>query len=112
MSGEKRRQNKRFNVNWPSRLLFVDRSLHAARVRDVSSGGVGFEYDIQIPNGTRINIEFTPLVNGKKYLVRAKGEVMFNMMLKGGAGFSHGLKFTLIPQEQFAQLTEILKSLE
>lgn len=111
MSEDKRKQ-KRFKVNWSSRLLLADRSLHSVRIRDVSSGGVGFEHAVQIPNGTEVNIEFSPMVGGKKYLIRAKGEVMFSMILSGSAGFSHGLKFTLVPREQFEQLTEILKSFD
>jgi len=110
MSEEQRKQ-KRFKVNWSSRLLFSDRSLHVARVRDISSGGLGFEFGEQLPNGTKLNIEFSPLINGKKYLIRAKGEVMFSMILSGSSGFSHGLKFTLIPRDQFEQLSEILKSI-
>jgi hypothetical protein len=110
MAEEKRRQNKRYNVNWSSRLLFADKRIVSARVRDVSSGGVGFEYAIQIPNGTEVSVEFSPMVVGKKYLVRAKGLIMFSVIMSGNLGFSHGLKFTLISRDQFAQLAEILES--
>lgn len=112
MSEDKRRESKRYKVNWSSRLLFPDRRIVSARVRDVSAGGVGFEYESQIPNGTEVNVEFSPMIAGKKYLIRAKGMVMFSMILSGSSGFSHGLKFTMVPREQFAQLAEILKSFE
>lgn len=112
MTEEKRRQSKRYKVNWSSRLLFPDKRIEPARIRDVSSGGVGFEYPNQIPEGTEISVEFAPMIQGKKYLIRAKGEIMFSMILSGSSGFSHGLKFTLVPREQFAELTEILSSFE
>lgn len=112
MSEEKRRQSKRYKVNWSARLLLPDRRIESARVRDVSSGGVGFEYPDQLRDGTEVSIEFSPMIQGKKYLIRAKGVVMFSMILSGTSGFSHGLKFSLVPREQYAQLTEILKSFE
>ncbi len=112
MSEDQRRKSKRFKVSWSSRLLFPDKRIVAARVRDVSSGGVGFEYQDQIPVGKDVNIEFSPCVKGKQYLIRAKGVVTFSMIMAGSAGFTHGLKFTLIPREQFEQLTEILKAFE
>jgi len=112
MTEDKRRQSKRYSVNWPSRLLFPDKRIVSSRVKDVSSGGVGFEYASQIPNGAEVSVEFSPMIGGKKYLIRAKGVVMFSMLLGGGSGFSHGLKFSLISRDQFAQLTEILKSFD
>ncbi|MGH1486370.1 MAG: PilZ domain-containing protein [Cellvibrionaceae bacterium] len=107
-----RRKSKRYKVSWATRLLFADKTIVAARTRDVSSGGVGFEYDQQIPIGEEVNIEFSPMIQGKQYIIRAKGVVTYNMILSGSSGFSHGLKFTLIPRDQFDQLAEVLKSFD
>lgn len=112
MTDESRRKSKRYNVSWASRLLFADKRIVAARTRDISSGGLGFEYAEQIPIGTEINVECSPMVKGKQYVIRAKGVITYNMVLSGDAGFSHGLQFTLIPKEQFEHLAEILKNLE
>lgn len=107
-----RRKNKRYKVNWGSRLLLPGKRIVASRVRDVSSGGVCFEYDQQLPVGQEVNIEMNPMIKGKPYSIRAKGVVTFNMILSGNNGFSHGLKFTFVPKEQFEHLAEIISGLE
>lgn len=112
MSEDPRRKSKRYTVSWSSRLLFASKRIVPARTRDVSSGGVGFEYIKQIPVGTEINIEFSPMIKGRQYIIRAKGVVTYNMILSGDSGFSHGLKFTHIPREQFDKLAEILQLLD
>jgi hypothetical protein len=106
------RQSQRYKVSWPSRLLFADKRIVAIRTHDVSSGGIGFEYGQQLPVGQEVSVEVSPWIRGKQYAIRAKGVVTYNMILSGNSGFSHGLKFTQIPLDQFEQLTEILASLE
>ena len=109
---EQRRNSKRFKVSWATRLLLPDKRIVAARTRDVSSGGIGFEYGDQLPIGTELNVELSPWSSGKQYIIRAKGVVTYTMILSGSSGFSHGFKFTMIPREQFEQLAEILKVME
>ncbi|MEO0444297.1 MAG: PilZ domain-containing protein [Pseudomonadota bacterium] len=106
-----RRKSKRFKVNWLSRVLLPDKKIVRVRTRDVSVGGVGFEYEQQLTKATEVNIEMSPIVKGKQYTIRAKGVVIYNMILSGNSGFSHGLKFTLIPKQHFEQLSSILKQL-
>ena len=105
------RQSQRFKVSWPSRVLLPGKRILSARTKDVSIGGVGFELDEGISVDTDINIELSPWMNGRQYTIRAKGVVTYNMLLAGGAGFSHGIKFTFVPPEQLADLKSILKSL-
>jgi len=106
------RKSRRFNVGWVSRILLPGRRILPARTRDVSLGGVGFVLKESIPVGQEVNIELSPLVKGKQYTIRAKGNITFNMIMSGDGGFSHGLRFTLIPKDQFASLQEVLRSLE
>jgi c-di-GMP-binding flagellar brake protein YcgR len=112
MSEESRRKHKRYIVSWATRILFADKRIAHARTRDVSAGGVGFEFEEQIPNGTEINIEITPLVKGNQYQIRAKGVITYNMIMAGNSGFTHGLKFTFIPRDHFEELTQILKDFD
>ena len=106
-----RRKSQRFKVNWASRLMLPNKKIVRVRTRDISSGGIGFEYEYQLAAGTEVNIEMTPMIKGKQYNIRAKGVVTYNMILSGTSGFSHGLKFTLVPKEHFEQLSEILKDM-
>jgi hypothetical protein len=112
MTEDARRKSARYKVSWATRLLLSDKRIVAARTRDVSAGGVGFEYSEQLPIGAELNIELSPWLKGKQYVIRSKGVITYNMVLSGNSGFSHGLKFTMIPREQFEQLSEILKMLE
>ena len=106
------RKNKRHRVSWATRLLFPNKQIVPARTKDVSAGGVGFEYEQKLAVGQEVSIELSPWMSGKQYTIRAKGVVTYNMIMSGNNGFSHGLKFTMIPKKQFEQLAEILKSLE
>ena len=112
MSDDPRRKSKRYTVSWSTRLLFADKRIVPARTRDISSGGIGFEYEEQIPVGTEVNIEVSPMIKGKQYVIRAKGVITYNMIMSGNSGFSHGLKFTLVPKEQFEQLSQILQAFD
>lgn len=106
------RKSQRFKVGWPSRVLLPGKRIVAARTKDISVGGVGFELDEGVPVGTNVNIELTPWVNGQQYVIRAKGSITYSMLKGGDAGFSHGIKFTFVPPEQMDQLKKILKTLE
>lgn len=88
-----------------------DKRIIAIRTRDVSVGGVGFDCGESLSVGSAVNIELTPWVGGKKYVIRAKCIVTYNMLLAGNAGFSHGVRFTFIPPEQMENLKMVLKSL-
>ncbi len=107
-----RRQSKRFKVNWGTRLLFPNKRIFPARTKDISLGGLGFDFDMQLPVGQELNIELSPWITGKQYIIRAKGVVTYNMIKGGDAGFSYGLKFTMIPKDQLEQLKEVIKILE
>jgi c-di-GMP-binding flagellar brake protein YcgR len=112
MAEEARRKHKRYRVSWATRVLFADKRIVSARTKDVSAGGLGFEFGEQIPQGTEINIEINPHVKGKQYQIRAKGVITYNMIMSGNSGFTHGLKFSFIPREHFEDLTEILKGFD
>ena len=109
---DSRRKSKRYKVSWPTRILFPSKKIMPARTKDVSSGGVGFEYKDKLPVGQELSLEFSPWLNGKQYVIRAKGVVTYTMIMSGSNGFSHGFKFTMIPKEQFEALSEILRFLE
>ncbi|MFT7388236.1 MAG: hypothetical protein ACI8VC_001481 [Candidatus Endobugula sp.] len=110
-SSAQQRRNPRFKVNWSSRALMADKRIIAVRTKDVSVGGVGFECGESLPVGSNVSIELTPWVGGKKYAIRAKCLVTYNMLLAGNAGFSHGVRFTFVPPKQLEELKIILKSL-
>jgi hypothetical protein len=110
--GAQQRKSQRFKVKWPSRVLLPDRRIIAAKTRDVSSGGVGFELDESLPVGSELSIEISPWSAGKQYVIRAKCVVTYSMILSGNAGFSHGVRFSFIPPDQLAQLKQVLKALE
>lgn len=109
---DSRRKSKRYTVSWPSRILLPGKRIISVRVKDVSSGGVGFEVVEKLPTGLEISIEMTPWVRGTEYNIRAKGVITYGMIKGGSAGFSHGLKFTLIPKDQFDVLAGLLKKFE
>lgn len=110
--GASLRRSERFVVSWPSRILLPDGRILAARTKDVSEGGVGFELDEALPVGTQISMELSPWVAGKQQVIRAKCAVTYNMILAGNSGFSHGVKFTAIPNEYAETLKSVLKSLK
>ena len=112
MTEDSRRKSKRYKVSWPARLLFANRRIVPARVRDVSLGGVGFEYGESIAVDAEVNIELSPMFKGKQYLIRAKGVVTYSMILASGSGFSYGLKFTYISRDQFEDYIKILRVLD
>lgn len=109
---DKRRKSKRYKVNWQVRLLFANRKIFTARARDVSLGGVGFDFEHQIPVGKEVSLELGPWLNGKQVFIRAKGAISYSMILGNNAGFSFGVKFTMIPRDQFEILCDILKTLD
>jgi hypothetical protein len=106
------RKSQRFKVSWASRVLMPDRRIIAARTKDVSAGGVGFELSEQLPVGSDISMELSPWVGGKQYSIRAKCVVTYSMILAGSVGFSHGVRFSMIPDDQLASLKKVIKSLE
>jgi hypothetical protein len=110
-SSAQQRRSPRFKVNWSSRALMSDKRIVAIRTRDVSVGGIGFECGESLPVGSDVNVELTPWMGGKKYVIRAKCIVTYNMLLAGNAGFSHGVRFTYVPPEQLEDLKMVLKSL-
>lgn len=113
LSGEtSQRKSQRFKVSWASRVLTSDRRIVAARVKDVSAGGVGFELDEQIPIGDSVSMELSPWVGAKQYVIRAKCVVTYSMILGGNAGFSHGVRFSSISDDQLALLKQVIKSIE
>lgn len=111
MSEDNRRKHKRYKVSWPCRLLLPSKVIVSARVKDISQGGVGIEVLQKLPDGQQVSFETRPMFLGKQYLVRAKGEVTFAMILGGTNGFSQGLRFTMIPDEHKKQLDALLKDL-
>ena len=110
-SSAQQRRSPRFKVNWSSRALMSDKRIVAIRTRDVSVGGIGFVCGESLPVGSDVNVELTPWMGGKKYVIRAKCIVTYNMLLAGNAGFSHGVRFTYVPPEQLEDLKMVLKSL-
>jgi len=111
MTEDSRRKHERHTVHWPCRLLMSDKTIVAAQVKNVSFGGVGIEVPQMIPVGQSLSIEMRPMVAGRSFLIRAKVEVSFSMILSGGSGYSKGLRFTLIPEEHDKALQEIVKIL-
>lgn len=111
MTEDNRRKHKRHKVNWPCRLLFPNKTIVNARVKDISEGGVGLEVLQKIPDGQQLSFEMRPMVLGKQYLIRAKGEVTFAMILGGSNGFSQGLRFTMIPEVHQKELAALIKAL-
>ena len=111
-AGFSERKSRRFKVSWPSRVLMPDRSIVAARVKDVSDGGVGFEFAEQLPIGSEVSIELSPWHKGRQYTIRAKCSVVYSMLLAQSVGFSYGAKFFMIPDDQLAQLKLIMKGLD
>jgi hypothetical protein len=106
------RKSPRFKVNWPSRALLPGKRIIAIRTKDVSIGGVGFESGESMVIGSEMNIELTPWVGGREYVIRAKCIITYNMLLAANAGFSHGVRFTFVPPDQLENLKMVLKSLE
>ena len=111
MTEEVRRKHTRYNVNWPCRLLLADKTMLSARVKNISMGGVGIEVAQMIPVGGHVSIEIRPMVQGKSYLVRAKGEVTFSMIMGGDGGYSKGLRLTLVPDEHKKTLAAMIANL-
>ncbi len=111
-SGASLRRSERYSVGWPSRVLLSDGRILAARTKDVSEGGVGFELDESVPVGTEISIELTPWAAGKQQVVRSKCAVTYSMIMSGNSGFSHGVRFTVMPTEYKEALKQILKTLK
>lgn len=110
--GAQKRQSKRFKVSWPSRVLFPDKRIVAARLKDVSVGGVGLEIIENLPVGTEVSIEFTAWVSGRENVIRAKCVTTYSMIMSGNSGFSCGMRFAMIPPEHLAELKKILKQLD
>ena len=108
----RQRKSPRFKVDWPSRALLPGKRIIAIRTKDVSLGGVGFESGESMAVGSEVNIELTPWVGGREYVIRAKCVITYNMLLADNAGFSHGVRFTYVPPEQLDNLKMVLKSLE
>lgn len=108
-SENRRRQSKRYSVSWVSRILLPGKRVIAVKVKDVSTGGLGFEADEQLSKGQEISIEFSPWFQGRQYVIRAKGVVTYSMIRSGSTGFVYGIKFTAIARDQFDTLTDILK---
>lgn len=106
------RKNPRFKVNWPSRALLPGKRIVAIRTKDIAVGGVGFESGESISVGAEVNVELTPWVGGREYVIRAKCVITYTMLLAGNAGFSYGARFTYVPPEQLENLKMVLKSLE
>jgi len=110
--GAQQRKSQRFKVNWASRILLPDKSIVAARTRDVSVGGIGFDLDHGIPVGEEVSIELAPWLKGKQLIIRARCVVTYSMILGGNAGFSHGVRFSNIPEEHLKTVKMVIKSLE
>jgi c-di-GMP-binding flagellar brake protein YcgR len=108
---EAQRKSPRIKVNWSSRVLMPDRRIVAARTKDVSEGGLGFELEESLVVGAEVNIELTPWSKGKQYLIRAKCVVTYSMLMAGNAGFSYGVKFSFVPPDQLTQLKQIIKEI-
>jgi hypothetical protein len=106
------RKSPRFKVDWPSRALLPGKRIIAIRTKDVSIGGVGFQSGESLSVGLEVNVELTPWVGGREYVIRAKCIVTYNMLLAANAGFSHGVRFTYVSPEQLEDLKVVLKSLE
>ncbi len=106
------RKSQRYRVSWASRVLTADRRILAARTKDVSVGGVGFELDEQLSVGAEISIELSPWVGSKQYLIRAKCIVTYSMILAGSVGFSHGVRFSPISDQYLSELKSVIKSIE
>ena len=111
MTEDVRRKHARHNVHWSCRLLLPDKTIIAAKVKNVSLGGVGIEVAQMIPEGQLLSFEMRPMVLGQSFLFRAKAEVTFSMILGGGHGFSQGLRFTMIPDEHKKSLLALIKLL-
>lgn len=109
--GASQRKSERYRVNWPSRILLPNKAIVAVRTRDVSAGGIGFEMAQRLPDGTEVSIELSPCAGGKQYVLRAKCQIMYSMLLANGEGFSHGAKFSMIADDQLQTLKGILKRL-
>ncbi len=110
--GAQKRKAQRFKVNWASRVLLPDKRILAARTRDVSVGGVGFDLDEGVPVGGEVSIELAPWLKGRQLIIRAKCVITYSMILAGNAGFSHGVRFSNIPEEHLKTLKMVIKSLE
>ncbi|MFT5420129.1 MAG: c-di-GMP-binding flagellar brake protein YcgR [Candidatus Endobugula sp.] len=108
---ESLRKSLRVKVNWSSRVLTPDRRILAARTKDVSEGGLGFELQEGLAVGAECNIELTPWSKGKQYLIRAKCIVTYSMLMASNAGFSHGVRFSFVPPDQLADLKKIIKEI-
>lgn len=110
--GAQERRSQRFKVSWPSRVLMPNQEIVAARTKDVSAGGVGFELIEQLPLGAEISIELSPWHNGQQHIIRARCTIMYSMLLAKSAGFSHGAKFSVISADQMSRLKVLMKGLE
>ncbi|MBX2807408.1 MAG: PilZ domain-containing protein [Cellvibrionaceae bacterium] len=106
------RKSKRYRVSWASRILLPNKRIVAAKVKDVSMGGVGFEVDEPLTKGMSVSVELRPWSQGKRYVVRAKGVITYSMIRSASVGFGCGFKFTSIARDQFDDLTAILKRLD
>ena len=111
MTEEGRRQHVRYNVHWSCRLLLPNKTMLAARVKNISIGGVGLEVPQMLPVGQHLSIEIRPMVQGESYLVRAKAQVTFSMIMGGDGGYSKGLKFILVPDAHKKDLSAVIKRL-
>ncbi len=106
------RKSKRYKVSWASRVLLPDKRIIPARTKDVSDGGVGFELDEGVSVGTEVSMELSPWARGQQYVIRAKCIVTYSMLMSGNNGFSHGVRFSLIPPDQLETLKKVLKALD
>lgn len=106
------RKSQRYKICWSSRVLMPDHKIVAARARDVSVGGVGFESAEPLAMGAEISIELSPWHKGQQHVIRAKCIIVYSMLLAQSAGFSHGAKFSMIPADQLARLKSIMRGLD
>ena len=106
---DERRKYTRYNVSWRGRALLVDRTLHNAKVIDVSVGGIGIELDRLLKVGTLVSVEFFAEARGMSRKIRAKTRVSFNTVLSDNRGAKLGLQFLEISSTDMHDLRNVIQ---
>lgn len=108
---KERRVHARYNVNWRSRVLLLDRSIRPAQITNVSKGGLYVIFAHAISIGTEICVEFHVEYRGETHRIRAKTIVTYSAVLSENRGAGLGVQFTEIDSKSYHVLNNVIQTL-
>ncbi len=109
--GEERRIHPRYNVNWRTRVLLLDKSIRSAQIKNVSKGGIYIVFEHALSIGTEVCVEFFVNYRAEVHRIRAKAKITFSAVLSDNRGAGLGLQFTEIDSKSFHIFSNIIQEL-